>query len=81
MPVKPVFIRTRNIVTIRVRIEGHEPEPMRVVRLGREPEIGETFHAVPSRFRTNKRGSKLLVVRHIGEEEGITIHYCDLVCE
>lgn len=81
MPVKRVFINTRNIVTIRVRVEGHEPEPMRVVRLGREPEVGETFRAVPARFRTNRLGSRLLVLRYTGEENGITIHYCDHVCE
>ena len=79
MPVKKVFITTRNIVTIRVRINGHEPEPMRVVRLGREPEIGETFKAVPTRFRTNKLGTKILVVRSITEENGITIHHCEIV--
>ena len=38
---------------IRARINGSEPEPIRVLRSIKEPELGQIFRGVPIRFRTN----------------------------
>src|SRR5438093_8283548 len=38
---------------IRARINGGEPEPIRVLRSIKEPELGQIFRGVPTRFSTN----------------------------
>ncbi len=60
---------------IRARINGGEPEPIRVLRSTKEPELGQIFRGVPTRFSTNLF-QKILRVVSMSEEEGINIFHC-----
>ena len=60
---------------IRARINGGKPEPIRVLRSTKEPELGQIFRGVPSRFGTNVFQKTLRVVS-ISEEKGINVFHC-----
>jgi hypothetical protein len=54
---------------IRARINGGEPEPIRMVKSSREPGLDEIFRGVPTRFKTNLF-QKSLRVESISVEKG-----------
>ena len=60
---------------IRARINGGKPEPIRMVRSSKEPELGEVFRGVPTRFKTNLF-QKTLRVESISVEEGTNVFHC-----
>ena len=60
---------------IRVRINGGEPEPVRVLRSAKAPELDEIFRGVSTRFRTNLFQKTMRVVS-ISEEKGINVFHC-----
>lgn len=60
---------------IRARINGGEPEPIRVLRSTEDPELGEVFRGVPTRFKTNLF-QKTLRVESISNEEGVNVFHC-----
>ena len=60
---------------IRARINGGEPEPIRVLRSTKEPELGQVFRGVPSRFGTNLF-QKTLRVESMSEEKGTNVFHC-----
>jgi len=62
-------------VIIRARINGGEPEPIRVLRSTKEPELGQVFRGVPSRFGTNLF-QKTLRVESMSEEKGTNVFHC-----
>jgi len=60
---------------IRARVNGGKPEPIRVLRSTKDPELGEVFRGVPTRFKTNLF-QKTLRVESISEEKGINVFHC-----
>lgn len=60
---------------IRARINGGGPEPIRVLRSTEDPELGEIFRGVPTRFKTNLF-QKTLRVESISVEKGINVFHC-----
>jgi hypothetical protein len=62
-------------LVIRARINSGKPEPIRVLRSTKEPELGEVFRGVPTRFRTNLF-QKALRVESISVEKGINVFHC-----
>lgn len=60
---------------IRARINGGEPEPIRVLRSTEDPELGEVFRGVPTRFKTNLF-QKTLRVESISVEKGKNVFHC-----
>jgi hypothetical protein len=60
---------------IRARINSGQPEPIRMLRSSKEPELGEVFRGVPTRFRTNFF-QKTLRVESISAEKGINVFHC-----
>jgi len=60
---------------IRARINSGEPEPIRMLRSSKEPELGQIFRGVPTRFRTNLF-QKTLRVESISVEKGINVFHC-----
>jgi hypothetical protein len=60
---------------IRARINGGKPEPIRVLRSTKDPELGEVFRGIPTRFKTNLF-QKIFRVESISEEKGINIFHC-----
>ena len=60
---------------IRARINGGKPEPIRVLRSNKEPELGAVFRGVPTRFKTNLF-QKTFRVESISEEKGIHVFHC-----
>jgi len=62
-------------LVIRARINGGQPEPIRVLRSIKAPELGEVFCGVPTRFKTNLF-QKTLRVESISVEKGIDIFHC-----
>ena len=60
---------------IRARINGGKPEPIRMVRSSKEPELGEIFRGVPTRFKTNLF-QKTLRVESISVEKGTNVFHC-----
>ena len=60
---------------IRARINGDKPEPIRMLRSNEEPELGEVFRGVPTRFKTNLF-QKTLRVESISREDGINVFHC-----
>ncbi len=60
---------------IRARINSGQPEPIRMLRSSKEPELGEVFRGVPTRFRTNLF-QKTLRVESISVEKGINVFHC-----
>ncbi len=60
---------------IRARINGGEPEPIRVLRSTEDPELGEIFRGVPTRFKTNLF-QKTLRVESISVEKGKSVFHC-----
>jgi hypothetical protein len=60
---------------IRARINSGEPEPIRVLRSFKVPELGEIFRGVPQRFKTNLF-QKTLRVESISVERGINVFHC-----
>ena len=60
---------------IRARINSGEPEPIRMLRSIKAPEIDEIFRGVPTRFRTNLFQKTLRVVS-ISKEKGINVFHC-----
>jgi hypothetical protein len=60
---------------IRARINGGETEPIRVLRSTKEPELGQIFRGVPTRFQTNLFQKTLRVVS-MSEEKGINVFHC-----
>ena len=60
---------------IRTRINGGKPEPIRMLHSSKEPELGQIFRGVPTRFRTNLF-QKTFRVESISEEKGINIFHC-----
>ena len=62
-------------IIIRARINSGEPEPIRMLRSSKEPELGQIFRGVPTRFSTNLF-QKTLRVESISVEKGINIFHC-----
>jgi hypothetical protein len=62
-------------LVIRARINSGEPEPIRVLRSSKEPELSDVFRGVPTRFRTNLF-QKTLRVESISVEKGINVFHC-----
>jgi hypothetical protein len=60
---------------IRARINGGKPEPIRMVRSSKEPQLDEIFRGVPTRFKTNLF-QKALRVESISVEKGINVFHC-----
>lgn len=60
---------------ISARINSGKPEPIRVLRSTKEPELDEVFRGVPTRFRTNLF-QKAMRVLSISEEKGINVFHC-----
>ena len=60
---------------IRARINSGEPEPIRMLRSIKAPEIDEIFRGVPKRFHTNLFQKTLRVVS-ISKEKGINVFHC-----
>jgi hypothetical protein len=60
---------------IRARINGGEPELIRVLRSTKVPELGQIFRGVPTRFSTNAF-QKILRVDAMSEEKGINVFHC-----
>lgn len=60
---------------IRARINSGEPEPIRMLKSSREPELGEIFRGVPIRFKTNLF-QKTLRVESISVERGKNVFHC-----
>ena len=60
---------------IRARINGGKPEPIRMLQSSKEPELGQIFRGVPTRFRTNLF-QKVLRVVSISVEKGINVFHC-----
>jgi len=60
---------------IRARINSGEPEPIRMLRSIKAPEIDEIFRDVPKRFHTNLFQKTLRVVS-ISKEKGINVFHC-----
>ena len=60
---------------IRARINSGQPEPIRMLRSSKEPELGEVFRGVPTRFRTNLF-QKTLRVESISVEKGKNVFHC-----
>jgi len=60
---------------IRARINSGEPEPIRMLRSTKVPELDEIFRGVPKRFRTNLFQKTLRVVS-ISKEKGINVFHC-----
>lgn len=54
---------------IRARINGGAPEPIRVLRSDKAPELDQIFRGVPTRFRTNLFQETLRVVSISKEKE------------
>jgi hypothetical protein len=59
----------------RARINGGGPEPIRVLRSTEDPELGEIFRGVPTRFKTNLF-QKTLRVESISVEKGKNVFHC-----
>ena len=60
---------------ISARINSGKPEPIRMLRSSKEPELGEVFRGVPTRFKTNLF-QKTLRVESISNENGINVFHC-----
>lgn len=60
---------------IRARINSGEPEPIRVLRSTKAPELDQIFRGVPTRFRTNLFQKAFRVVS-ITVERGIQVFHC-----
>lgn len=60
---------------IRARINGGQPEPIRMLRSSKAPELGEIFRGVPTRFKTNLF-QKTLRVESISVEKGKNVFHC-----
>ena len=60
---------------IRARINSGAPEPIRVLRSTKEPELGEIFRGGPKRFKTNLF-QKTLRVESISAEKGTNVFHC-----
>ena len=60
---------------IRARINSGEPEPIRMLRSTKAPELDEVFRGVPKRFHTNLF-QKILRVVSISKEKGINVFHC-----
>jgi hypothetical protein len=60
---------------IRARINGGGPESIRVLRSTEDPELGDIFRGVPTRFKTNLF-QKTFRVESISEEKGINVFHC-----
>ena len=60
---------------IRARINSGEPEPIRMLKSSKEPELGEIFRGMPSRFKTNLF-QKTLRVESISVEKGKNVFHC-----
>jgi hypothetical protein len=60
---------------ISARINSGKPEPIRVLRSTKEPELGQIFRGVPARFRTNLF-QKALRVDSISVEKGANVFHC-----
>jgi hypothetical protein len=60
---------------IRARINSGEPEPIRVLRSFKAPELDQIFRGVPTRFRTNLFQKAFRVVSII-VERGIQVFHC-----
>jgi hypothetical protein len=62
-------------LTIRARINGGGPEPIRVLRSTEDPELGEIFQGVPTRFKTNLF-RKTFRVEAVSKEKGRNVFHC-----
>ncbi len=60
---------------IRARINSGESEPIRMLKSSKEPELGEIFRGVPTRFKTNLF-QKTLRVESISVERGKNVFHC-----
>jgi hypothetical protein len=63
------------VLIIHARINGGGPEPIRVLRSTEDPELGEIFRGVPTRFKTNLF-QKTLRVESISVEKGKNVFHC-----
>src|SRR6266478_5352949 len=62
-------------IIIRARINSGNPEPIRMLQASKEPELGEIFRAVPTRFKTNLF-RKTFRVESISKEKGRNVFHC-----
>jgi hypothetical protein len=62
-------------IIIRVRINSGNPEPIRMLQASKEPELGEIFRGVPTRFKTNLF-RKTFRVESISVEKGKNVFHC-----
>lgn len=60
---------------ISARINSGKPEPIRMLHSSKEPELGQIFRGVPTRFKTNLF-QKALRVESISVEEGTNVFHC-----
>src|SRR5260370_3497723 len=60
---------------IRARINSGNPEPIRMLQGSKEPELGEIFRGVPTRFETNLF-RKTFRVESISVEKGKHVFHC-----
>lgn len=60
---------------IRASINSGKPEPIRVLRSTKVPELGHIFRGVPTRFSTNLFQKTLRVVS-ISVEKGMNVFHC-----
>jgi hypothetical protein len=62
-------------IIIRARINSGNPEPIRMLQASKEPELGEIFRGVPSRFKTNLF-RKTFRVESVSKEKGRNVFHC-----
>jgi hypothetical protein len=62
-------------VIIRASVNGGQPEAIRVLKLERAPEDGESFQGVPSRF-SNNFFKKTFRVLGIEQKDGLKVFEC-----
>ena len=63
-------------IIIRARVNDVKPEPVRVLRLTQDPEVGDTFRGVPTRLGSKNTFQKTLRVLDITEDDGIKTFVC-----
>ena len=63
-------------IIIRARVNDNKPEPVRVLRLTRDPEVGDRFQGVPTRHGTKNTFQKTLRVLDIKDDDGVKTFIC-----
>jgi hypothetical protein len=63
-------------IIIRARVNDTKPEPVRVLRSNRAPEIGDSFRGVPTRHGSKNTFQKTLRVLDITDDDGLKTYIC-----